>query len=62
MILKVRKTPTGVETLTRMGTRKKEIGRQIMGQGRRKIMEGGRMATTKETRTEINLIGKIPFL
>ena len=73
MILKVRKTPRRVETLetkergkvrmvTRMVTRKKEIGKKAMAQERGKIMGEDRMATTKETKTEINLIGKIPFL
>ena len=58
----MRKTPIRVETQTRMvTTRKKEIGSKVMVQERRKIMEGDRMAATKETRTEINLIRKIPF-
>ena len=56
----MRKTPIRVETrerVAKMGTRKKE-----MAQERGKIMGEDRMATTKETKTEINLIGKIPFL
>ena len=55
----MRKTPTRVETPAKMERRKKEIGKTVMAQERRKIMGGDRTAT-KETRTEINL--KIPFL
>ena len=71
MISKVVKTPIRVETLktketkervAKMGTRKKEIEKRVMAQERGKIMGEDRMATTKETKTEINLIGKIPFL
>ena len=71
MIFRVRRIPTGVETLvtsrtrvkvTKMGRRKTEIGKPGLGQERIKITGEDRMGTTKETRTEINLIGKIPFL
>ena len=58
-------TPETKETEERVAkkeTTKKEIGKKIMAQERRKIMVEDRMATTKERTTEINLIGKIPFL
>ena len=59
-------TPETKETEERVVVKKeitkKEIGKKIMAQERRKIMVEDRMATTKERTTEINLIGKIPFL
>ena len=71
MICKMRKTPMAVgapetketeERVAKKETTKKEIGKKIMAQERRKIMGEDRMATTKERTTEINLIRKIPFL
>ena len=72
MICKMRKTQMGVGTpetketeervVVKKEITKKEIGKKIMAQERRKIMGEDRMATTKERTTEINLIGKIPFL
>ena len=50
------------ERVAKKETTKKEIGKKIMAQERRKIMVEDRMATTKERTTEINLIRKIPFL
>ena len=72
MICKLKKTLMGVGTpetketeervVVKKEITKKEIGKKIMAQERRKIMGEDRMATTKERTTEINLIGKIPFL
>ena len=51
----------GTRRTKEAGTGETEIENKIMDQGR-KTMEEGRMSTTKEKTTEINLIGKIPSL